>query len=242
MKKKLYYRAASWILLGVAALCAGNFIFFKNAEGVQVLASVRGAEETLVIDAGHGGEDGGAVSLSGVPESGINLSIALKLDQLLGLYGTPATLLRSEDISLHDKSADTLRKKKVSDLHNRAAAVEAAENATLISIHQNIYTGAKYHGAQVFYSNEELSLPFARQTQELLRLALDPENGRVPAKIPDTVYLMNHITCRAILVECGFLSNPAEEQLLLTGEYQTKIATALAASWLQCLTNEEDLP
>ncbi len=93
-----------------------------------------------VLDAGHGGEDGGAVSVTGVAESGINLDIVRRMDAVLGLWGQPACLLREEDVSLHDPEAGTLREKKVSDLHNRAAAVEALQGATLVSIHQVLST------------------------------------------------------------------------------------------------------
>jgi len=222
-------------MLAAALLCSGAAYLWIGGDGsrVEAFAAARSSSGTVVIDAGHGGEDGGAVSLSGVPESGINLSIALRLDQLLGLYGVHTLLLRSEDISLYSDGAVTLREKKVSDLHNRVAQIQAVADATLISIHQNTYQSPKYHGAQVFYANEALSLPFAQLTQEALRLALDPGNSRTAAKIPDTVYLMNHITCRAILVECGFLSNPEEDRLLQSATYQTKIAAALTGAYLQ---------
>ena len=144
----------------------------------------------------------------------------------------------SEDISLHDDSAQTLREKKVSDLHNRVARIEETEHAVLLSVHQNTFPDGKYHGAQVFYSNGELSQPLAQLTQETLRDALDPGNTREAKPIPDSVYLMNHITCPAILVECGFLSNAEEDLLLQSGAYQTKLASALAASWLQWLDEE----
>ena len=221
-------KIGSWVLL--AALAVGTVYFFWFWPGRAALATfspIRSGGQTLVLDAGHGGEDGGAVSLSGVPESGINLAIVQKLDQLLGLYGEAPLLLRSEDISLHDDSAQTLREKKVSDLHNRVARIE-----------ENTFSDGKYHGAQVFYSNGELSQPLAQLTQETLRAALDPGNTREAKPIPDSVYLMNHITCPAILVECGFLSNAEEELLLQSGAYQTKLASALAASWLQWLDEE----
>lgn len=223
-----------WILvLAAAAIFAGGCcgLLHRSADKA-VFSAVRGQESQLIIDAGHGGEDGGAVSVTGVPESGINLAVARKLDSLLGLYGVTPRLLRTEDVSLHDKSAVTLREKKVSDLHNRVEAVEGTENAVLISIHQNTYQSAAYHGAQVFYANGELSLPLAQLTQTLFQ-RIDPGNQRTPAKIPDTVYLMNHISCPAILVECGFLSNPEEEALLRSECYQRKIAAVLAAAWLQ---------
>ena len=197
-------------------------------------------EKTLVIDAGHGGEDGGAVSPSGAVESHINLSIALRLDKILGLYGIEPVLLRETDISLHDSNAKTLREKKVSDLKNRVSMIESLNNPTLISIHQNTYTSNQYHGAQVFYTNEDLSLEFAQITQGILREFLDPENNRQASKVPESVYLMNHISCQAILVECGFLSNLNEEVLLQTDEYQTKIAAALTGSYLKLQQTDEE--
>ncbi len=228
------------VLTILGGILAWNILMTLDSEGeVAVFSPVRHSDEILIIDAGHGGEDGGAVSLTGKSESNINLAIALKLDQIMGLYGIEPVLLREEDISLHDDSAQTIREKKVSDLHNRVAMVEGVEGATLISIHQNSFQLEKYHGAQVFYANGEVTLPLAQLTQETLAEVLDPENNRVPAEISDSVYLMNNITCPAILVECGFLSNVAEEQLLLTPEYQTKIAAALGASWLQYQASED---
>ncbi|MCQ4864199.1 N-acetylmuramoyl-L-alanine amidase [Pseudoflavonifractor phocaeensis] len=244
MKKDLRMKILSWALVAALALGTGYFLWSGRAGGVQTLAAARFPEETVVIDAGHGGEDGGAVSISGVPESGINLAVALRLDQLFGLYGVRTEVLRTEDVSLHDSGAATMRERKVSDIHNRVERINAIENATLISIHQNTYPTAKYHGAQVFYSNGELSMALAQLTQETLRLSLDPDNNRVSTKIPDTVYLMNHISCRAILVECGFLSNPEEDQLLQSKGYQTKLATALCGAYLrfQDLYTKGELP
>jgi len=229
MKKRLY--AVVFIAVLGFGLVYYNFLGKRDTQAA--LSAIRFPEECLVIDAGHGGEDGGAVSVSGVAESTINLSIALKLEQLFGLYGVSPILLRTEDISLHDDDVTTLREKKVSDLHNRVEHIESLSNVTLISIHQNAYTTSNCTGAQVFFSNPDLSLPFAKTVQETLRLTLDTENRRVAAQIPDSVYLMNHISCRAVLVECGFLSNPQEDLLLQSEEYQTKIAASLLASWLQ---------
>ena len=238
MKRKMRGKILSLLLVGALVLGTGVAFLYERGRGVAAFSAARSPGETVIIDAGHGGEDGGAVSVSGVPESGINLSIALKLDALLGLYGVQSKLLRSTDISLHDSSASTLRQKKVSDLHNRVSLIEGTPNATLISIHQNTYTNAKYHGAQVFYTNGDLSLPLAKLTQESLKAVLDPTNTRVPAQIPDTVYLMKHISCRAILVECGFLSNPEEDKILQSPAYQAKIAVALTGAYLQYTEGE----
>ncbi len=190
-------------------------------------------ERTLILDAGHGGEDGGAVALSGTPESTINLSIVLKIDQLCGLYGVKTRLVRSEDTSLADKDADTIRKKKRSDLMNRVKLVNDTENAVLLSVHQNNYPSApSSHGAQVFFHDDLVSQQWAGELQSVLRETLDPRNQRQATLIPDNVYLMNHIHCRALLVECGFLSNRAENALLETDSYQSKLAAILTSSYL----------
>ena len=187
---------------------------------------------TLVLDAGHGGEDGGAVSLTGVPESQINLEIVLKLRDVLGLYGVDAVLLRETDISLHDGDADTLREKKRSDLKNRVAAIEAVEGGALLSIHQNTYTSSRYSGSHVFYAPTEGSQPLAEHFQNSIKAALQPDNERAVKRIPDSVYIMNRVTCPAVLIECGFLTNPEEEALLRDEDYQRKLSAVIAAAWL----------
>ena len=157
----------------------------------------------LVLDAGHGGEDGGAVSLTGAPESKINLAIVLKLRDVLGLYGVDPILLRETDVSLHDSGAGTLREKKRSDLKNRVAAIEKVEGGTLLSIHQNTYTSSRYRGSHVFYAPTEGSQPLADHFQNSIKAALQPENERAVKRIPDTVYIMNHITCPAMVLNVG---------------------------------------
>lgn len=187
-------------------------------------------DQTLVLDPGHGGEDGGAVSASGEAESQINLAIALETDALLGFFGARTVLTRSEDVSIHDAGARTLREKKVSDLHNRAALVESTENATLLSIHQNASPDGRLHGAQVFFAGQ--GQPLAQALQDGIRAHLDPENRRAVQPAAGSIYLMNHVSCRAVLVECGFLTNPREALLLRNPVYQRKLALILAAGYL----------
>lgn len=189
-------------------------------------------EVVILIDPGHGGEDGGAVSVLGDAESHINLSIALKLERLLLFYGSEPILLRHEDSSLHDDSASTIKEKKSSDLKNRVTFINNYDNAVLLSIHQNSYTEEQYHGAQVFYNDiqEESNRFFSEQLQELLRIHLNPENTRVSKPIDSNIYLMNHITVPAVLVECGFLSNYSEAKLLATSDYQQSLACVLTVA------------
>lgn len=219
----------------IAAVLFSVFFYqlTKRLEETETFVPQAYSGHTLVIDAGHGGEDGGAVSVSGVSESRINLAIARRLELIMGLYGVDTVLLRTEDISLHSEGASTLREKKISDLHNRVDRVNSIDNAVLISIHQNSYSDSQYRGAQVFFAPTDGSQAFGEYVQEVLRVSLNPDNTRLAKQIPDTVYLMNHITCRAILVECGFLSNPEEDQLLQTPGYQLKLASALAGAYLQ---------
>lgn len=216
-------------------LTAGLVLFCSVRDEVAeyAFAPQRYLGQTLVIDAGHGGEDGGAVSVSGVSESTLNLAVARRLDAILGFCGIPSVMLRDEDVMLSDPGRKTMRERKVSDLHNRVKAVEQVENAVLISIHQNSFTDSKYSGAQVFYAPTPDSQGFAERTQELLRVTLAPENTRKAKPIPQTVYLMNHISCKAILVECGFLTNPEEDRLLQSPNYQMKLAVTLVGAYLQ---------
>lgn len=197
-----------------------------------VFSAAAPARPVLVIDAGHGGEDGGAISLSGVSESHLNLAVAGRVDLVLGLYGAPAVMLRRQDVSLHDTQAKTLREKKVSDLHNRVDAVSQQHNGVLLSIHQNSFPSGKYSGAQAFFAPTEGSRPLAEAMQSTLRTFADPSNDRQAAAIPQSVYLMNHVACPAVLVECGFLTNPTEEQRLRDPGYQTKLAAAMSGCWL----------
>lgn len=166
--------------------------------------------------------------MTGVPESQINLAIAKRLDALLGFYGENSYLMREEDISLHDPEAETLREKKVSDLHNRAETVQALEGAVLVSIHQNIFSQSQYHGSQVFFAPTQDSQALAESFQQAIQTNLQPDNSRQAKPIGDNVYLMNHVDCPAVLVECGFLSNPEEEAMLRQEGYQTKMAAVLA--------------
>ena len=194
-----------------------------------------GETPTLILDAGHGGEDGGASSAAGDKESNINLDIVLKLESLMAFLGTDTVLTRSEDISIHDEGCKTIREKKVSDLNNRVSLIQNTPNAMVISVHQNTFTDSRYHGTQVFYGSGELSSQWGVHAQELFQSVLAPNNQRKAAKIPDHVYLFSHIDCPAILVECGFLSNGEEASLLLTDTYQRKIAMTLAGAYLHQL-------
>lgn len=184
-------------------------------------------DHTIVIDAGHGGEDGGAVSCTGVKESAVNLDIARRLNDLLRLLGCKTKMIRSEDISVYT-SGDSLARKKVSDLKERVRLVMETEDPVLISIHQNTFSDPRYSGGQLFYNAQGESRILAQALQQRFAETLNPGSKR-QSKPADGIYLMEHAQCTAVLIECGFLSNPREEALLRSGGYQQKLAVVIAS-------------
>lgn len=204
-----------------------------HSQVISTIAPAPEQERVLILDPGHGGEDGGACTASGDKESGINLNIVQKTEFLMAFLGVRTELTRSEDRSMHSDGARTIREKKVSDLKNRVAFISGFPNAMLISVHQNHFTDSRYSGAQVFYSSGDLSRQWGESTQEVLRQVLDRGNDRRAKPMPDGIYLFEHISCPAMLVECGFLSNGEEASLLLTDVYQRKIAVALAGAYVR---------
>lgn len=199
-----------------------------------VTAAISDERTTIIIDAGHGGEDGGAIGIGGASESQINLAISQRLEQLLVFMGHQTSMIRSEDVSVHT-GGTSITERKVSDLKNRVSIVNQIPSAVLISIHQNHFSEKQYSGAQVFYASTEGSRRLAEMTQEQLRECLNPNNNRT-CKQAESVYLMNEIKCPGILVECGFLSNEKEEQQLLQPEYQKKIICAIGCALGQYLS------
>lgn len=186
-------------------------------------------QTTVVLDAGHGGSDGGAVSCTGARECEINLAITQRLDDLLHLLGCPTLQLRQGDTDLASADAASISEKKVTDLKNRVARINQQADAVLVSIHQNHFSQSQYLGAQVFYAPNAESRAFAALMQQNLRAGLDPANKR-ECKPGSGIFLLEKIECPGILVECGFLSNPGEEALLRSKDYQKRLAAVLAGS------------
>ena len=200
---------------------------------VSVFAESRHVGRTVIIDAGHGGVDGGAVSCSGVHESQINLEISEKLDDLMHLLGIRTIMIRNTDRSVYTEG-ETIAAKKVSDIRNRVQTVNTTVNGLLVSIHQNNFTDKRYWGAQVFYNSYEDSINLADLLQGELRESLNTLNKRQP-KQAKGIYLMDHINCPGVLVECGFLSNESEEKQLRDTGYQQKLCSVIACTVSQYL-------
>lgn len=181
----------------------------------------------IVIDPGHGGEDGGAVSCTGKNESSFNLQISLRLNDLLHLLGYETVMIRTTDVSVYT-SGNTIAQKKVSDLKQRVRIVQRTNDAVLVSIHQNTFPEGKYSGAQVFYAASDGSKALAGQIQSDLVSCLNPGSSR-KEKRGEGIYLLDKITAPGVLVECGFLSNWQEEAKLSTPDYQKQLCCVISA-------------
>ena len=192
-------------------------------------------QHCIIIDAGHGGEDGGATSCTGKLESSFNLEISLRLNDLLHLLGYDTAMIRTSDVSIYTKG-ETIAQKKVSDLKERVRIANETENALLVSIHQNTYPESRYSGAQVFYAGTAGSQQLAKELQSAFTATVNQKSNR-KSKKADGIYLMEHISCTGILVECGFLSNPEEEARLRSMEYQKKICCVIVSSVSTYLSN-----
>ena len=230
-------RYLAWSLVPIYALVLVGFVLVV-ALGNQVVRTM--SEEiwneersTVIIDPGHGGVDGGATSYSGVLESKINLDIALKLNDMMRLLGIRTIMIRETDRSIYTEG-ETIAQKKASDLRERVRIINETRNALVVSIHQNTFPDEKYWGAQVFYPKTSGSKELADMMQKQLNINLMPDNNRLP-KVAKGIYLMEHIQNPGILLECGFLSNPQEEALLRSEEYQKQLCAVITGVCAQYL-------
>ena len=217
-----------------ALLSAFVFLMISAALNIKVSVSSENVKSmpTIVIDAGHGGEDGGAVSESGVLEKDINLSIANDTSALFYLLGFDVTQTRKTDIAL-DNGEDTIRKRKVSDMKKRLEIFNSSEENTIISIHQNKFSESKYHGTQIFYSpNNPKSKQLADSIKYSVKGLLQPDNERECKKADSGIYLLKNTNNPAVIVECGFISNGEECKNLLDSQYQKQMAFSITAGFL----------
>lgn len=228
MQTKFPIRIMLPIYMIVLVVCA--LLAHGGSEAITVMVehSPIPSRTCIVIDAGHGGIDGGAISCTGKAESNINLQIAQRLNDFMHLLGYQTIMLRTDDTSLHTEGK-TIAQQKISDLKNRVQTVNEIPNAILISIHQNSFSDSRYSGAQVFYASNDRSKEFASQLQTSFTQTINPLSTR-KAKPAKGIYLIERCTCPAILVECGFLSNPEEESMLSDPDYQKKIIAVIGCT------------
>ncbi len=195
----------------------------KDLQTVPVSSSPI-SNHVVILDAGHGLPDGGATAEDGTYEASINLAIVEKLQKLLESSSCTVILTRSDENGIYELDADTIRKKKVSDMKNRVKIGNHSNAEIFVSIHLNKIPSTKYSGWQTFYQKEnDASLKLATGIQDNLNYAIQKENKRVPEKVPD-IYLAKNLEIPFTIVECGFLSNSDELNLLKTENYQEVLA------------------
>ncbi len=203
-------------------------LFISEIEHIPSSVNSLSYKTTVIIDPGHGGEDGGTSSSDGTLEKHINLKIALKLRSMLEMSGYDTLMTRDKDIQLGDTSLDTIRQRKVSDIKTRLKITQDNPNAILVSIHQNHYSSSVYKGMQVFYSpKNEKSKLLADCIQSNTVNYLQNDNKRCTKETNSNIYLLYNSTIPSVLVECGFMSNEEEAKILKEDEYQQKLAFSI---------------
>lgn len=221
---------------GMMALAAVVFTFqaLDRTLESRVVELPTSTRPVVVLDPGHGGVDGGAEA-NGIVEKNVNLSIAKKVRELCILFGFEVRMTRMEDVSIHDEDKTTIRAQKNSDLKNRLEIMTAEPGAVVVSIHLNKFPQSRVKGAQVFYAPKSQGSELLAQTvQDSFRTLLQPDNTRQIKKADSSLFLLyNNTVTPAVLVECGFLSNPEEAALLASEDYQDQVAFAICYSLLQ---------
>lgn len=225
IKKKLLTALCFGLVCTVVGICGYNADKRLVLETVSTQVSESLQKPVIVLDAGHGGADGGCVSVNEKLEKDINLNILLSLRDMLNVMGYDTQCTRESDISIHDEGIQGLGKQKKSDMNNRLALFNKYDNAIAISIHQNQFTDEKYSGAQMFYCPKvAASEQLARIMQKQFVSKLQPDNTRETKPVGDELFLLNNAKCPAVMIECGFLSNHEEAAKLEDENYQKQVA------------------
>ena len=218
-KNKIYLFSLIILVFAVTSFS----LMLKEKDTIEIV-SLPISNKTIVLDAGHGSPDEGAQSINGITEASINLILTKKVQTLLEQSGCNVILTRSDENGIYDLDSKTLRQKKVSDIKNRVKIGNESSADAFISIHLNKIPQSQYYGWQAFFKvNNEESKALAKSLQEELNASIQKENKREALKITGK-YIIEHVEIPIAIVECGFLSNPEEEQLLQQDDYQNKIA------------------
>lgn len=220
------------VLALAIALSAVTWRMVSTNEAIPT-AAVPVSSKVIVLDAGHGAPDGGAVGSSGALEKDLNLAITQRVQKLLEKTGAVVLLTRADDNAIADDMDAKIREIKRSDLKNRKSYRDTAGADIFVSIHMNKFEQQQYHGAQVFYAGPDHAKLLGEALQSELIAVADPENTRVAKPADPSIYILKDSKIPAVIVECGFLSNPAEEAKLQTEEYQEKLAWAIYSGILK---------
>ena len=243
MKYGFWIRATLFFLVSALTLFAlsitlGAFDISGDSNGnqSQTVYTEMPKYSTVIIDAGHGGEDGGASSAAGLVEKDVNLEIAHILADMLRANGVDVIMTRDDDRLLYDRNTNYQGRKKKLDLAARLAIADNTENAIFVSIHMNSFTDSRYSGLQVWYSpNNADSSALAEIIQAENKEKLQPYNTRKTKEATSAIHILYNAKCPAVLVECGFLSNSEEAALFSTHDYRQKTAFMMFCSITQFL-------
>lgn len=236
---KMYLLTRRHLMVIASIILIISFSFIKYEKTVATFA-IPITNKVIIIDPGHGGVDGGASSRDGTTEADINLNIALKLAKYIETGGGVALLTRDSDTGLYTDKSKTIRQKKNEDLKNRKKIAEESEGDIFISIHLNSFEQRQYYGAQTFYpSGHNDSLKLAQIIQEELRIGLDKDNNRKANENKRDLLIMRNVKLPTVLIECGFLSNDREAELLKDKTYQDKIAMSIYSGLIKFFTEAE---
>ena len=234
---------------GTAVLLALTCLFmavslYRNGDMQRSAAGVAtendASEPVILLDAGHGGEDGGAVGVNGVAEKTINLALVGQLGTMLTAAGVKVAYTRTEDRLLYTEEQNIYGMRKIYDLRNRLEIARQTENVVLISIHMNKFSDARQKGVQVYYSvSDPRSRALARRIRSSITSDLQSGNRRVSKPGNSSIYLLERADFPAVLVECGFLSNPEECAALCDTEYQKKLCFAMFCAIMEYISTEK---
>lgn len=223
-----------------AGLLVFSLLFFMVGDLMRIglspaAADTGGAGEVVfVLDAGHGGEDGGAVGADGTLEKTLNLAMVRILGEMLQAAGQRVVYTRTDDRLLYTAEQDIRGQRKMYDLRNRLQIAEGQRGAVLVSIHMNKFTDPQYSGLQVYYGTGATeSRRLAEKIQATVRADLQPANRRAVKAARENIYLLHHATVPAVLVECGFLSNPIECQKLSQQDYQRRLSFSVFCAMME---------
>lgn len=234
-KKTIFCVLLSLLVLFVSLITIDNSDFIYTSAQISDV-------KTVIIDAGHGGFDGGAVAPDGTVEKDINLKISNLISEMLKTAGYKVILTREADVSTDDVETDTIAIRKKSDLKNRLKLMKDYPDAIFVSIHLNKFTTSAARGSQVFYNGKiSESKQLGECIQNSIVNLLQPENNRVNKQATSSTYLLYNATLPAVLVECGFLSNKAELELLKNENYQKKMALCCFLGITDYFSNKGDI-
>ena len=237
MKKYVIKYIACIIIISALLICtayaAGKFESYSAAASADTLRY-----STVIIDAGHGGEDGGTSSSSGLIEKDVNLSLAFILKEKLEARGVNVVMTRSEDKLLYDRNTNYNGRKKKLDMAARLGIMEKQDDCVFVSLHMNAFSDSRYSGLQVWYSDRfPDSQSLAQAIQSGVASSLQPQNNRKIKSAGTSIFLLDKATCPAELVECGFLSNAAEAARFESVEYRNSLCACLCDCIISFLEN-----